>query len=144
VKNILAIFTPKPEPEAPKPEPKGGLDELRGRAGAHARLPQGANWLKEALHISGDELNRFLAGGDLPLPKIALLIAYLGVKAEYLPDLDLLRSTAEPAFPMGNPPDRYVPPAKVDAPRAGPAFSPETPHSYGMLKPVSLRKPGWA
>jgi hypothetical protein len=100
VKNILAIFTPKPEPEAPKPEPKGGLDVLRGRAGAHARLPQGANWLKEALHISGDELNRFLAGGDLPLPKIALLIAYLGVKAEYLPDLDLLRSTAEPAFPM--------------------------------------------
>jgi hypothetical protein len=133
--------------KAPEPEPPrgGGLNVLRARAKAHARSTQGHSWLKDVLHLSADSLDAFLNGGPLAMPKVGLLIDYLGMRCEYLPDLDLLRSTVEPASFMGNPPDRYVPPATVDVPRAGPAFSPETPLGAGMLKPASLCKPqGWA
>ena len=80
MKNPLAgIFTPKPAPEPPKPEPKGGLDVLRGRARGFARTPTGASWMKEALHISGAEVDAFLAGGPARF-EIALLIDFLGMR----------------------------------------------------------------
>jgi hypothetical protein len=160
MKNILAIFTPKPEPEAPRPEPKGGLDVLRARARGHVHLPQDPArreearpqahaWLKEALGVSGNALDTFLAGGPLPLPKIVLLIDYLGMKAEYLPDVDLLRSTApEPTPAYGVVPAPYE--AKPFVPATQPiglgCYPPSLyPRPPGVVdRPAWPSEPGWA
>jgi hypothetical protein len=137
---MMGIFK-KAEPEAPPPA-GGGLDVLRGRAKALARTPQGESWLKDALRYN--DVAAFLAGGPLPAPKIALLIEFLGMKAVYLPDVDLLKSTAPEPTSAGRPPDRYVPPPQVDYTKPRPLLSPETPLGSGMLKPADMRKPGWA
>ena len=128
---------------APEPPAGGGLNALRDRARAHARNPAAHALLKEALSVSGAELDVFLNGGLLAPPKIPLLIAYLDLRAEYLPDLDLLRSTMPEPVSMGIAPAPYVPPATADAPRTEPLLLKE-PVPPGMLKPASLHKPGWA
>jgi hypothetical protein len=96
----MSLFSRKaPEPE---PAPKGGgLAVLRGRARAHARTPQGASWLREAVHLSSEGLEAFLAGGDLAMPKVGLLISYLEMRATYDPETDLLKSTAPEPTSMG-------------------------------------------
>lgn len=88
----------EPEPELPR---GGGMAVLRGRAKAHARSPQGMSLMKEALQVSTGELDAFLSGGDLSLPKTGRLLDYLGINAEYLPEVDLLRSKAPPATSLG-------------------------------------------
>ncbi len=97
----MSLFSRKaePMPEAPK---GGGLTYLRGRARALSRTPQAQSWLKDDLRVTADELDRFLNGGTLPLPKIELLIRTLGLKAVYDAERDLLISTAAPATPVGN------------------------------------------
>jgi hypothetical protein len=146
VKNPLAgIFMPK-DPDPPKPEPRGGLDVLRARSRGHARLPQGANWLRESLHVNEGALDAFLAGGPLPLPKIKLLIDYLGMRCEYLPDVDLLRSTAPEPSSAGVPPEPYV--AKPFTPSTAPiglgCYAPPLyPRADGAEQPAP-RPAGWA
>jgi hypothetical protein len=141
MKNPLAgIFTPKP-PEAPKPEPKGGLDVLRARARAHARTTQGHAWLKDALRAN--DLDAFLAGGPLPLPKIALLIDYLGMKAvTYDAERDLLVSTAPEPEVLGKVrPGPYVPPADAPPPPTMRLY-PRDPNAES--KPARPSRSGWA
>jgi hypothetical protein len=138
----MALFQRKaPEPEAPK---GGGLEILRARARSMARTVQGHIWVREALSLSGDRLDLFLAGGDLALPKIDLLINYLGACCEYLPDVDLLRSTAPPPEPAGfawSPFDLTV---ETYPPRWRPGPPPLYPRSPDAERTPPRPAPGWA
>ena len=150
----MGIFK-KAEPEAPKPA-GGGLALLRARARGCVHLPrvrtereearpQAYAWLKEALHISGDGLNAFLAGGPLPLPKVALLIDYLDMRATYDPETDLLKSTAPEPTPVGIRPEPYKPTMtgaefKAMAERTYAARANDAPPPG----PAQLSRPGWA
>ena len=98
----MSLFRKATEHQAPKGG--GGMAVLRGRAKAQARSPQGQSLMKEALHVSSSEMDAFLSGGDLSLSKVGLLLDYLGITADYLPDLDLLRSKAKPATSIGGGP----------------------------------------
>jgi hypothetical protein len=149
MKNPLAgIFTPKPAPEPPKPEPKGGLDVLRGRARGFARTPTGASWMKEALHISGAEVDAFLAGGPARF-EIALLIDFLGMRdVTYDAARDLLVSNAPPATSGGVAPPPYQ--AKPFVPATQPIGlgcypAPVFPRPQGAESNPALpsRGPGW-
>jgi hypothetical protein len=142
---MMGIFK-KAEPEPPKPE-GGGLALIRARVRAAVRYPAAHAALSREAQISGDTINAFIRGADNLTPeKIAAVLDWLNMKSVvYLPDVDLLKSTAPEPTSAGRPPDRYVPPPQVDysAPRR-PLLSPETPLGSGMLKPADMRKPGWA
>jgi hypothetical protein len=101
---MMALFARKaPEPEAPK---GGGLEVLRAKAKAHARHVQGHCWLRDALRVSGHDLDAFLGGGPARF-EIPLLLDYLGLRATYDPATDLLKSTAPPPTSAGVPPSPY-------------------------------------
>ena len=147
MKNPLALFK-VPEPEPPK---GGGMALLRARARGHVHLPQvpagreearpqAYAWLKDALAMSGDGLDAFLAGSPLPASKVPVLIAYLDIKATYDAERDLLVSLASPPERIVTRPEPVAlkPLAEVVGPPRFAGASPPSP------APAWDKRAGWA
>ena len=138
----MALFTKKAV--APAPEPKGGgMDVIRARVRAQVRWPQSHAIFARELHLSGDAINSFVAGADnLSSEQISAVLDYLGMRATYDADVDLLVSTAAPPTSMGVGPSPWTGgsniPGFVERP---PGVYPARPFRGRLATRVSRRCP---
>ena len=132
-----------------EPEPAvTGVDILRGKTRNYTRSPQGHSLLKETLHLSSSDLEKFANGGELSLEQLRGLAGYFFPHSELGED-GLLRSKAPPARPLcagGYPgpspinlPSGYVP-GPTGAPPPASVRSAPDPRVGG----TSRKTAGWA
>ena len=123
---------------------------MRAHVRAHVRWPQSHAIFAREVQIGGSDIDAFIAGANNLTPEKINgrggVLDYLNIKAEYLPDLDLLKSTAPPPSCIGMDPPKFDLEAETYSPRWKPSPLPASSGKAASPPPAASwdKKPGWA